>query len=421
MQDASSIERVTKIVNDHLEQQPVVVVSAVGKTTDQLLEFARTAAAGRRYEAWSVLERIQQRHFELTSALTDGNAQDYVDATLKEAFRTIHLSGMELSEEGTELTPKAQDAIVSFGEQLSSVIVAAAFRHRGIQATQVDSRQLLLTDSRFTRAVPRYWETYARIRWTLPHIVRTGCVPVLGGFIATHEQGVTTTLGRGGSDLSASIIGAGVNAEEIQIWTDVDGMLTSDPRIFPSGRRLTEISYAEAAELAHAGAKVLHPDTLIPAVKLKIPVVIRNSRRPERAGTRILNGLQTQNEPVKSIACITHLDILEIRPVTIAPEFDFGKAMSALLDEKDYVPAYVGHSSEAIFVGVQKGQQGRILGDFPGCTLVRLHPESAVVTLVGDGSCAAGPLRSRIEKVLGMKTGTCRFYRSVLRFASLSQ
>ncbi len=406
MQDASSIERVTKIVSDHLKQQPVVVVSAVGKTTDQLLEFAQTAAAGRRYEAWSVLERIQQRHFELAAALTEGNAHEYVDATLKEAFRTIHLLGMQLSEEGTELTPKAQDAIVSFGEQLSSVIVAAAFRHRGIQATQVDSRQLLLTDSRFTRAVPQYWETYARIRWTLPHIVRTGCVPVLGGFIAADEQGVTTTLGRGGSDLSASIIGAGVNAEEIQIWTDVDGMLTSDPRIFASGRRLTEISYAEAAALAHAGAKVLHSDTLIPAVKLRIPVLIRNSRCPQRAGTRISNGVQTRNEPVKSIACITNLDILEIRPMTIAPQFDFGKAMSALLDENDCDPGYVGHSSEAIFVGVQNGQQRRILGNFPGCTLVRLHSKSAVVTLVGDGSCAAGPLRSRIEKVLGMKTGT---------------
>ena len=342
MQDASSIERVTNIVNDHLDQQPVVVVSAVGKTTDQLLEFARTAAAGRRYEAWSMLERIQQTHFELAAALTDGCAHEYLDATLKEAFRTIHLLGMQLSEEGSGLTPRAQDAIVSFGEQLSSLIVAAAFRHCGMEATQVDARQLLLTDSRFTRAVPRYWETYARIRWTLPHMVRSGCVPVLGGFIAADEQGVTTTLGRGGSDLSASIIGAGVNAEEIQIWTDVDGMLTSDPRIFPNGRRLPEISYAEAAELAHAGAKVLHPDTLAPALKLRIRVVIRNSRRPDRAGTRIRNGVQTQNVPVKSIACLTNLDILEIRPMTTAPEFDFGNAMSAMLAEKDCVPGYVG-------------------------------------------------------------------------------
>ncbi|HEX4169824.1 MAG TPA: aspartate kinase [Bryobacteraceae bacterium] len=400
VQDAGSIERVASVVNDHLRRQPIVVVSAVGDTTDRLLEFAQLAAKGRRYEAWRVLEEIQQRHFELATELASGAALESLEQELKEEFRTLHLAGMDLCENGSELTSISQDCILSFGERLSSMVVTTAFVQRGLKAATVDARRLILTDSRFTRATPLYWESYARIRWNLPHMVEKGLLPVVGGFIAANEQGVTTTLGRGGSDLSAAIIGAGVNAEEIQIWTDVDGMLTSDPRVFQSGLRLTEISYDEAAEMAKAGAKVLHPDTMVPAIKLRIPITIRNSRLPHQEGTRITIPAKERHDPVKSIACLTGLTTLEIRPVMSWPNGEFATTIATLLAEKNVIPDYLVESESAIFIGVKQGKTNYDLVDFPGCTAVRLWPDTAVVTLVGDGSCNSAVLRTRVERAI---------------------
>ena len=182
-----------------------------------------------------------------------------------------------------ELTPRSIDAISSYGERLSSYIVALAFEHFGLPSVHVDSRRVIVTDHRHTQAAPLFAETYKRLAEVLPPLAKDRIV-VMGGFIASTEEGVTTTLGRGGSDFTASIVGAGVEAEEIQIWTDVDGMLTADPTILPGGHRVKTISFAEAAELAYFGAKVLHPSTVIPAVERNIPVLILNSRRPDVPG-----------------------------------------------------------------------------------------------------------------------------------------
>ena len=181
-------------------------------------------------------------------------------------------------DEGREVTPALLDEIASFGQRMSSQIVAAALEIGGVPSVHLDARQLILTDSRHTHATPLYWESYANWR-EIPYL-GDGRVAVMGGFIGATKDGVTTTLGRGGSDLTASIVGAGISADEIQIWTDVDGMLTCDPRVFQGGYRLRSLSYQEAAALAGSGAKVLHPDTVTPAIRQRIPLVIRNSRRP---------------------------------------------------------------------------------------------------------------------------------------------
>ena len=186
-----------------------------------------------------------------------------------------------------------------------------AFNHFGLPAVHLDSRRVIVTDHRHTQAAPLFEETYARLVAVVPPLVEQGVV-VMGGFIGSTENGVTTTLGRGGSDFTASIVGAGIDAEEIQIWTDVDGMLTADPTILPGGHRVKSISFAEAAELAYFGAKVLHPATVVPAVEKNIPVLILNSRRPDVPGTRIVSEVVHCSNVVKSIACKRKITLVNI-------------------------------------------------------------------------------------------------------------
>ena len=214
-----------------------------------------------------------------------------------------------------ELTPRSIDAISSYGERLSSYIVTLAFRHFGMDTAHLDSRQVIVTDRRHTQAAPLFAETYARLAAIVPALADNKAkskIVVMGGFIAATEDGVTTTLGRGGSDFTASIVGAGIGAEEIQIWTDVDGMLTADPTILPGGHRVKTISFAEAAELAYFGAKVLHPATVVPAVEKNIPVLILNSRRPEVSGTRIVSEAVPCGNVVKSIACKRRITLVNV-------------------------------------------------------------------------------------------------------------
>jgi aspartate kinase len=210
-----------------------------------------------------------------------------------------------------ELTPRATDAISSYGERISSIIVTALFDRAGIPSTHVDSRSVIVTDKRHMQAAPLFAETDARLQAKIPALAREQVV-VMGGFIGASQDGVTTTLGRGGSDYTAAIVGAGIGAEEIQIWTDVDGMLTADPRILAGGFRVETCSFAEAAELAYFGAKVLHPATVLPAIEKNIPVRILNSRRPEVEGTLIVAEAPATKDPIRSIACKTNITLVNI-------------------------------------------------------------------------------------------------------------
>ena len=267
VESAEAIDRVAAIVHSRLERNPVVVVSAMGKTTNRLLAIAQSAVSGDRAGALAQLDELKA--YTLREGGTLGGAIEAHFHELSELVQGLAILG--------ELTPRSIDAISAYGERLSSLIVAEGFRANGIDAVPADSREYVVTDNRHTQAAPIYPQTYERLRTTLAPIARQHVV-VMGGFIGSTAAGVTTTLGRGGSDFSAAIVGAGLEAEEIQIWTDVDGMLTADPRIADIGHRVKAISFAEAAELAYFGAKVLHPSTVLPAVERNIPVLILNSR-----------------------------------------------------------------------------------------------------------------------------------------------
>jgi len=268
VESAAAIERVAGIVKAREERRPVVVVSAMGKTTNKLLAIAAAAIAGKREEYIPQLHDLRDFHSREARQVVPLADRAELDSTLDEHFQELTELVKGLAVLG-ELTPRSIDAISSYGERLSSFIVTLAFRHFGMKAEHLDARRFIVTDKRHTQAAPILTETYARLAATVPAMARESVV-VMGGFIGATEDGVTSTLGRGGSDFTASIVGAGIGAEEIQIWTDVDGMLTADPTILAGGHRVKTISFAEAAELAYFGAKVLHPATVVPAIERNI-------------------------------------------------------------------------------------------------------------------------------------------------------
>src|SRR5579872_5512263 len=330
VESAAAIERVASIVKARRERKPVVVVSAMGKTTNKLLAIAQTAIEGTREEYLRQIHDMRDMHSREARQVVPLDHRAELDRTLDENFQELTELVKGLAVLG-ELTPRSIDAISSYGERLSSYIVTLAFRHFGMAAEHLDSRRVILTDKRHTQAAPNFPETYRRLGSTVPALAQDAVV-VMGGFIGCTEDGVTTTLGRGGSDFTASIVGAGVGAEEIQIWTDVDGMLTADPTILPGGHRVKTISFAEAAELAYFGAKVLHPATVVPAVEKNIPVLILNSRRPEVSGTRIVSQTVPCANVVKSIACKRNIALVNVHSTRMLMAHGFLRRIFEVFD-----------------------------------------------------------------------------------------
>ena len=298
--DAAAIERAAAIVRTRLDRHPLVVVSAMAGVTNALLALAEQATQGQLIGALLAVESLRTRHLDQAERLLAGDsAAADVAAELSATFDELASLAEALSVLG-HLTPRSVDAIAAMGEQLSSTLVVPAFRARGIDAEFVDARSVMITDDSFTVAEPRADRIADAARDHVLPLLRAGRVPVLGGFIGATEAGVTTTLGRGGSDYSASLLGAALQADAIEIWTDVDGMLTADPRIVAGARLIDRIRFDEASELASFGAKVLHPNTIAPAVRLGIPVFVYNSRRPEGTGTLIT--FEAPRRPVSAFA-----------------------------------------------------------------------------------------------------------------------
>ncbi len=284
VRDAHWIGRAISIAEGQLDRDPVLVASAMGKTTDTLVELSALALSGKREEVTVTVDRVQRNHEAALSILAPGDSETHdALAALIQELRNL-LQGVTLIR---ECSPRTQDALLSFGERLSTLLIAAGARARGIECRLHDSRTLLRTDSNFGSATPDMEETTTALREAILGAEGTRVLHVLQGFIAADSAGVTTTLGRGGSDYTATIVGASLEAEEVQIWTDVDGIMSADPRVVEGARTLEEISYVEAAELAFFGARVVHPYTIQPAIERGIPVYVRNTERPELPGTRI--------------------------------------------------------------------------------------------------------------------------------------
>jgi len=309
--DAAAIERAAGIIGDRVSRQPLVVVSALGGATNALIDLAEQAASGQFILAIRGVEALRERHLKVCSELL-GNSSDAVDVAgeLSATFDELAALAEALSVLG-HATPRSLDAIAAKGELLSSELVVAAFRARGIPAELVNPGDVMITTDAFGKAEPRTDRIVERAGAVIRPILAAGRVPIVGGFVGATEHGITTTLGRGGSDYSASLLGAALGAEAIEIWTDVDGMLTADPRVVPDARLIDRIRFDEASELASFGAKVLHPSTIAPAVRLGIPVSILNAKQPQGQGTLI--AFDAPRRPVTAIAGKEGVTVVKVR------------------------------------------------------------------------------------------------------------
>lgn len=376
VESAGAIERVVEIVRERLARQPVVVVSAMGKSTNKLLAIAAAAVEGQREKALAQLEKLREFHEREAAGLG-------VDSELAGHFEELAELIKGLSIMG-EMTPRATDAVSAFGERLSSVIVCARFRKMGIEAVHLDSRSVIVTDGRHTQAAPIFGETYRRLAITIPPLAEKQVV-VMGGFIAATEGGVTSTLGRGGSDYTASIVGAGIGAVEIQIWTDVDGMLTSDPTILANVYRVKQCSFAEAAELAYFGAKVLHPATVLPAIEKNIPVRILNSRRPEVEGTLITAEAPKSASPIRSIACKRNITLVNIVSSRMLMAHGFLRRIFEIFDRFETPVDMLATSEISVSLTIDKtGSLAAIRGEIQEFADVTVEHDQSIVCLVGD-------------------------------------
>jgi aspartate kinase len=387
VEDPAAINRTAGIVAGRLAQgkRPVVVVSALAKVTDQLLRAAASAATGDRTGALAISSRLRCRHRDTACALIK-NSADAAELTtlIDQKFDSLDeiLRGLAAI---LELTPRISDLVVSYGERISSRIVAAAFRERGIDAARVDARDIIVTDSQFQKAVPQDGLIEKRAAEKLRPLIDAKQVPVMGGFIASNEEGITTTLGRGGSDFTGALVGGALTAEAIEIWTDVDGIMTSDPRVCPDALRVKVISFEEAAELAYFGAKVLHPATILPAVRKNIPVLVLNSKNPSNEGTRIISVAPHCKSPFKSIAVKKKLSIIDVVASPMLMTHGYLKEIFTIFDKHQCPVDMVSTSEVSVSLTVDSNDRlPAIAADLGKLADVKYEGKKALVCMVGE-------------------------------------
>jgi len=379
---AESIARVSTIVRDRLHLRPVVVVSALASVTDQLHAMGNLSREGRRDEALQLLAAVETRHCEVASQLLPTGCRGLIERCLQPAFEEARALLRAIAAI-SELTPRTLDRLLSFGERWSSCLASEAFSAHGLPAVFVDSGDVVITDSNYSHAAPLADEINLRVQSKIRPFVDVGSVPVLGGFIGATLEGIPTTLGRGGSDFTASIIGASLGADCIEIWTDVDGMMTADPRICPDAQNIESISFEEAAELAHFGAKVLHPKTLQPAVEKGIPVYVLNSRHPENRGTRVEVGTGSAAARARSIALKRGIVLTE---VVARQGFDArltASIFSALEEQKCLVDLATMSRSNLSLLLASADSAVALAASLDEVAVVKTTPGVALVSMVG--------------------------------------
>jgi len=395
VKDAEAVRRVVRVVGD--EPRPrLVVVSALSKVTDALLALARLAEQGDGTAARQAVKALHRRHEEMAALVRATERRASLLAAIDALFAELEgiVRALAVVE---EVSPRSQDAIVAFGELASSRIVAAALEDAGLASRWLDARAVLATDAQHGTAVPDRDATDERLRSLVAPLLADGFVPVVGGFVGASPAGLTTTLGRGGSDFSAAIFGAGLGAEEIQIWTDVDGMLTADPRMVAAPRVVPQLSFDEASELAYFGAKVLHPSTILPAVGLGIPVRILNSHRPGAPGTLITRTVEGGDGGPAAIACKRGLTRIDIASTRMLMAYGFLRRVFEVF-ERFRTPVDVVTTSEvsvSVTIDDRKALDG-IVGELQGFADVSHEDGMAIVCAVGERLRTDSRLATRV-------------------------
>jgi aspartate kinase len=381
--DAAAFKNVARVVAG--EAAPVVVVSAMSGVTDALL-------AARSIDA---LNNVFERHRVVARELLDNSqAAAFIDR-LRDSADQIAALLQSLAQNPNDKS--LADAIVSFGETLSSTLLAAVLNQKGIKARQVDARRCIITDDEFTSATPLMAETFAHTKSELVPVLQSGVVPVLGGFIAATQTGVTTTLGRGGSDYTAALIGAALEVSEIQIWTDVTGVLTADPRVVPEAQTVERLSYSEAAELAYFGAKVLHPKTIQPAIENAIPVRICNSRAPHERGTLVGPESEATPRTIKAIAHKLGVTTVQITSLRMLGAYGFLRALFEVFDRHRTVIDVVTTSEVSVSLSLDDASSlPAIVAELEPLGTVRVEKGRAIICVVGEGLRGTPGIAARV-------------------------
>ncbi len=395
----AAIERLAAIVRGRAGEEPVVVVSALAGVTDALLGLARTAYGGDAAAVADSVAALLRRHEETATALPGATAAlDAIGADV--AALHDELSGAL----GRMLRPGELDAVASRGELWSSRLIGAALEGAGLPATWVDIRPIMVTDDRFGRATPYTQVVNTRARECLGPVVRSGRIPVTQGYIGATAEGAPTTLGRGGSDFTAAVLGAALAARRVEIWTDVDGLMTADPRIVPSARTLTAASYEEAAELATFGAKVLHPAIAMPLVRAGIPIVVLNSTHPDRPGTTIEPAAELErvgNSPIRSISWKRGITVVNVRAPRMLGAYGFLRAMFEVFERHEVVVDVLASGEVSVSLTVEdRTRLEPVVRELADMGEVWVEHDRAIVAVVGVGLRTTPGIAARLFRAV---------------------
>lgn len=385
VKDSEAINRVVEIIRSQIKLKPVIVLSAIAGATNQLEEMSVNARSGDITKSENNLLQLKERHIKIAKE-TLSNTSEYEKVTylIEKYFREIEslIKGVYLL---SELTPKALARILSYGELLSTAVVTSVMQVNGIDSELLDSRQLIKTDRNFLRAEPQLGAIKELVLEQIIPVVKAGRVPVLQGFIGSNDIGETTVLGRGGSDYTASLIGLAINAEAIEIWTDVDGMLTADPQMVKDTRLLEVISFEEAAELAYFGAKVLHPLTIQPAVEKNIPVWIKNSLSPGKAGTKIVRTNAQQNDSVRAIASKERIIVVNIFSTRMLNSYGFLKRIFEIFEKHQTSVDLIATSEVNVSLTLDDDSRlDDIVRDLSEFSIVNVETDKSLICIVGS-------------------------------------
>ena len=401
--DPAAIRRLIDIVRAARTRDgrgPAVVVSAMSGVTDALLAVAAAGGSGHSEEALASVEQLRERHLTAARELVPGSENAalsaHITGTFEELAAVVKALGVL-----REVSPRTLDVIAAMGELISSRIVAAALVEAGLPGEWVDARRLIVTNDDHTRAAPLMRETRSAMRASLLPRLEAGRVPVVGGFVGATTAGHTTTLGRGGSDYSAALVGAGIDARQIEIWTDVDGMLTADPRVIAHPRLVPRLSFDEAAELAYFGAKVLHPSTILPAIERDIPVRILNSRRPEGEGTLITATPSLNGTPLTGLASKRDVTVIDITSSRMLMAYGFLRQVFEVFERFRTAVDVVTTSEVSVSVTVDDRRHvdaiTEALSEFGE---VSTESEMALLCAVGDRLRDEPEIAARVVSVL---------------------
>ncbi len=396
VKDAEAFSRAAEIVSSQKEYSPIVVTSAMAEVTDALLNAFEVAKKEDSSKAFSSVEEHFERHKKVADELLDKPRKIAFLAELNLAKE--ELSSLLLRVERRSLPLQMlKDAVVSYGEQLSSRLLADVCKAKGLDTRQIDARRVIVTDDEYGSAKPIWDETEKFIQLELNSLLEAGEIPIMGGFISANRSGETTTLGRGGSDYSAALVGAALRAREIQIWTDVTGVLTCDPRICSDARTIDVLSYNEAAELAYFGAKVLHPKTIKPAVDYAIPVRVCNSHKPGEKGTMVLAESKILPNKIKSIAHKTGISILRISSARMLGSYGFMSALFQVFERFRTVIDVISTSEVSVALTLDNlDSLDKIVMELERLGDVEVEHGYGVICIVGEGLRASSGLASKI-------------------------